>query len=148
MNIDIQKIVKTITRKNRGLQDPQLIYPARDWAIGMVGTLAVVCGALGFSVWQYQSYTNLSLDEEVVLSMIPYKTTQVEEALVRYRQLVTIHDEIVTKAEIIISTEDENGTESEDEGGVENDTENTDEAVLDINYNPAPETSTNPNLSI
>jgi hypothetical protein len=95
MNIDIKSIVKTIMRRNRGLQDPQLIYPARDWAIGMVGALVIVCGALVFSVIQYQSYTNLSLDEEMVLTMVPYRTAQVEQALERYRALETEHRVII-----------------------------------------------------
>ncbi len=105
MNIDIQKITKTIMRKNRGLQDPQLIYPARDWAIGMMGTLVIVCVAVGYSVLQYRSYTNLSLDEEVVLTMIPYRTALVEQALVRYRALSATHNEIISDTSRIVAEE-------------------------------------------
>ncbi len=105
MNIDIQKITKTIMRKNRGLQDPQLIHSDRDWALGMMGTLTIVCIAVAFSVWQYYSYTNLSLDEEVILDMIPYKTVQVEKALSQYRDLSATHDEIISDTSGIVVEE-------------------------------------------
>lgn len=119
MNIDIKKIAKTISRKNRGLQDPQLIYPARDWALGMVGTLLLIVLAVAFTTWQYHSYTNLSLDEEVVLAMVPYRTEQVEQALVRFRTLSLVHNEIISATSTVSVNEDaEEG--NEDGGGVEN----------------------------
>lgn len=92
-------------RKNRGLQDPQLIHSDRDWALGMMGTLTIVCIAVAFSVWQYYSYTNLSLDEEVILDMIPYKTVQVEKALSQYRDLSATHDEIISDTSGIVVEE-------------------------------------------
>lgn len=114
MNIDIKKITKTIMRKNRGLQDPQLIYPARDWAIGMMGTLVIVCVAVGYSVLQYRSYTNLSLDEEVVLTMIPYRTALVEQALVRYRALSATHNEIISATSNVVIEAEDTVKENED----------------------------------
>lgn len=106
MNIDIQKITKTIMRKNSGLQDPQLIHPERDWAIGMVGTLIFLGSAVVFNVWQYHSYTKLSLDEEVILDMVPYKTAQVENALKQYRALSATHNKIISDTSTIVVEED------------------------------------------
>lgn len=95
MNIDINKITKTIIRKNRGLEDPQLIHPARDWSIGIVSTLVVVCLAVGWSVWQYYSYTNLTFDEATMVTMVPYRANQVEEAIARYQARSDIHRAII-----------------------------------------------------
>jgi len=118
MNIDIKNIVKTIARKKQGLQDPQLIYPARDWAIGMVGTLGIVCFAVAFCVIQYHSYTNMSLDEEVILTMVPYRTAQVEKALVKYRTIEATHLGIISTAEGIGSEDEVTEEGLVEDGGV------------------------------
>jgi len=152
MNIDVKKITKTIMRKNRGLQDPQLVHPARDWAVGIVGTLVVFCIALGFSVWQYLSYTNLSLGEEVVLDMIPYKTEQVDESLLLYRDLSNTHAQIITKADTSTSTV--SGVGIDDGSGVDNNevtesdqsTERED-SILEVQNNNEADSSP-PNLAI
>ncbi|MFN3188199.1 MAG: hypothetical protein ACK42D_01480 [Candidatus Paceibacteria bacterium] len=127
MNIDIQQIVKTITRKNKGLQDPQLIYPARDWGVGMIGTLVIICAAVVFSIWQYHSYTNLSLDEEVVLAMISYRAVQVEEALTRYRALSVTHAEIISINGSPALAEEEDS----EEGYGENDSAEEEDVFID-----------------
>lgn len=111
MNIDIKKITKTIIRKNRGLRDPQLIYPARDWAVGMMGTLVIISLAVAFSIWQYRSYTNLALDEKAVLDMISYRTVQVEQALIKYRDLASIHNEIISDTNINVAEEEDEAEE-------------------------------------
>lgn len=85
MNIDIKSIVKTISRKQRGLEDPRLVYPMRDWVIGVIGSLVIIFGTLLFSIFDYKSYTNLSPDDEIILAMIPYHTDQVEEAITKYQ---------------------------------------------------------------
>jgi len=91
MNIDIGQITKTITRKQRGLEDPVLIHPARDWAIGMVGTLVLILGAVLFSVIEYRAYTDVSLSDEVVQTMVPYRAAQVEQAITKYQARAAAH---------------------------------------------------------
>lgn len=105
MNIDVKNIVKTISRKQRGLQDPQLIYPDRDWVVGMVGTLFILCLAVVFCVIQYKSYTNPLLDEEAVSALVPYKTAIVEQALVKYKEQAELHTQIVASSTVELSDE-------------------------------------------
>lgn len=118
MDFDIKKILKTIVRKNKGLRDPQLIHPARDWAIGVVGALIMLLGAVLFSVGQYYSYTSLPLDEEVVLDMVSYNTVLVEKALVKYRDLSTVHEDVIIGANSLDTEEQTKTIEGiNDDGG-------------------------------
>jgi hypothetical protein len=109
MNIDITSITKSIARKKRGLEDPQLINPSRDWAIGIIGTLVLIFGATIFSVVQYQRYTDLSMDEEVVVSLVPYRAAVVEQAIEKYSARAAAHSAIlqsVSEAETVgVSTD-------------------------------------------
>lgn len=91
MNIDITRITQTITRKQRGLEDPQLINPARDWAIGIIGVLVLVFGATIFSIIEYRTYTDLSLDEAVVQTLVPYRAAVVEQAISKYQAQAEAH---------------------------------------------------------
>lgn len=135
MNIDIKHIAKTITRKKQGLQDPQLIYPERDWAIGVVGTLVVILAALGFSVWQYQSYTDMSHDEAVESTMVPYRAAQVEQALTEYRAKAATHAVIIAVPGSNNSNVGEDGNEEDED----NEEKNISGATTE---NPNPGTST------
>jgi len=109
MNIDIKSIAKTIIRKNQGIQDPQLIYPARDWAVGVVGMLVTISIAVAWTVWQYRSYTNVSLDEEIIPTMLPYRTLDVEQAIAKYQVVETNHKKIIEAATVSLSRSFENG---------------------------------------
>jgi hypothetical protein len=95
MNIDIKQIARTIARKEQGLVDPQLVYPARDWALTILITLTLIVGAVVFSVVEYRSYTNVGLNEEVVMTMVPYRAALVEQAIAKYQARAEEHARII-----------------------------------------------------
>jgi hypothetical protein len=93
---DITKMVQHVLRRSRGVSDPQIMHPMREWVTGIGITVAgVVCGAvLAGSLYVY--YDDRS-DElvEAPETLIQYKAAVVAEALETYRMKQARYDELV-----------------------------------------------------
>ncbi len=83
----ITKMVQHIVRRNRGLSDPQIMHPMREWLVGIVVTMLVgVIGSVS-AAFLYHSYDELRGTEIAIVSTsTPYKIKVVDKALAEYRQ--------------------------------------------------------------
>ncbi len=83
---DISKMVKHIMRRNRGVVDPQIMHPMREWVIGIVITLIGMLGGSILAASLYQYY-DAKMDTEVAVAatVVPYDAAVVEAALSQYR---------------------------------------------------------------
>jgi hypothetical protein len=94
MSFDINAIVRTIKRKDKGLRDPQLIFPDRDWFIGVVVTVLIVVSGGALSVYQYWRYTTVDFEVESDVTLVPYRAAQVAAALEKYQAKLQLHSEL------------------------------------------------------
>ncbi len=91
-------MVQHIVRRNRGVSDPQIMHPMREWLIGIIATVIVgVFGSIS-AAFLYHSYDVLRGTEiAVVATSTPYKTKVVERALVEYREKRENYDVLLNK---------------------------------------------------
>jgi hypothetical protein len=80
---EFKKMAKKILKSDRGVQNPKLMHPAREWGIGVLSGLLVLAASAAWSANTYVSYrnnaniNNSSVDSEVII----YRALQVETAL-------------------------------------------------------------------
>lgn len=83
--VDILRMVKNVYRHSRGLPPRRLIYPAREWGLGLCATALLL---VGVSVASAYLYTTLNNIEETIqpanVATVRYQSTAVEQALDRY----------------------------------------------------------------
>jgi hypothetical protein len=85
MNKHIDNIVKSIARRRKGLSDPHIMHPEREWTIGILLALIVFVLSATWSLTVYLENRNASADassEEQSESMV-YRETMVKQALTR-----------------------------------------------------------------
>jgi len=94
----ITQMVQHIVRRNRGLSDPQIMHPMREWLIGIVVTGVVgIIGSVAAALL-YHSYNELRGTEiAVVASSTPYKVKIVDAALAEFRQKRERYDVLLDK---------------------------------------------------
>lgn len=94
----ITQMVQHIVRRNRGLSDPQIMHPMREWLIGIVVTGVVgIIGSVAAALL-YHSYSELRGTEiAVVATSTPYKVKIVDAALAEYRQKRKSYDALLDK---------------------------------------------------
>lgn len=82
---DILKMVRRVHRASAGAPPRRMIYPLREWAIGVVGAMVlvlVICVASGLTYW-YLSGLDARIDP-VVPTTVRYNETTVARALEAY----------------------------------------------------------------
>ena len=82
---DITKMVAHIVRRDKGIADPQLMHPTREWFWGL--TIATVLVLLGswFCVYIYNAYTQIMHTEISVSELaVPYQAATIAEAITVY----------------------------------------------------------------
>ncbi len=109
---DITKMVAHIIRRDKGIADPQLMHPTREWFIGLgITTLIVLFGSWFcwyiYSVYSQTISSELSVNEPVV----PYQAASIAEAIKIYEGKQLKYSEILGKTldaeAVIISTSTE-----------------------------------------
>jgi hypothetical protein len=85
MNKQIENIIKSINRQRRGLRDPQIMHPEREWLIGMVLALSIFVLTATWSMTVYLKNRNAStqIEAEQQSESVVYRETMVAEALAR-----------------------------------------------------------------
>jgi hypothetical protein len=92
---DITKMVQHVVRRNRGVADPQIMHPMREWVTGIgVTALGVLAGSI-LAAWLY-TYYQAKTDEVIAVTEtpIPYNATLVAEALSIYRSKLEAYNAV------------------------------------------------------
>jgi hypothetical protein len=104
---DITKMVQHIVRRNRGVADPQIMHPMREWVIGISVTLVgVFIGAVfAASLYSFYDAKNDSIIT-VTETVVPYNAVVVEEALTDYRLKKSAYEAVggIFPTEVIATT--------------------------------------------
>jgi hypothetical protein len=82
---DIVQMVKRVHRESRGLPPRRLIYPAREWAIGVVLTIGIILIVCAVSGYTYLYLTDIQTRiEPVTPTTVRYQEQTVARALELY----------------------------------------------------------------
>ncbi len=84
---DITKMVQHVVRRKRGIADPQIMHPMREWVIGIGVAAAVVTAGSVLAATLYNYYDE-KRDTIITVSetLVPYNAALIESALTQYRQ--------------------------------------------------------------
>lgn len=76
------EMAKKVFRHERGLRDPHIMHPEREWLIGLLVMVLVFAISAGWSAQVYLKNKNVSAEEPVVNGgEAVYREPQVKEAL-------------------------------------------------------------------
>lgn len=79
---DISDITKKIIRRSKGISDPRIMHPVRDWWLGiMAGCLTVLVGGVYLWILHQSYYETTFISESVQQSQIPYPAELVDQAV-------------------------------------------------------------------
>lgn len=82
---EITKIAKKILNSNKQLKNPQLMYPEREWSIGMVVSIFIFVGTAYWSANTYSAYQNISTNQvDDSQTNVSYRDTLVKAALEKF----------------------------------------------------------------
>jgi hypothetical protein len=98
----IKQMVEHVSRRSRGVEDREFMYPMREWALGMaVTTVVVMVGAL-FSYRFYSGAVDL-VDTRVtpVAPNVPYDAQKISEAIHKYQDKDKTYQSLVNNTEAI-----------------------------------------------
>lgn len=109
---DIKKMVAHIMRRDKGIADPQLMHPTREWFIGLgIATLIVLLGSW-FCWFIYSSYAQTIVSELPVSEpVVPYQAASIAEAIKIFESKQIKFSEILGKTPdveaVVVSTSTE-----------------------------------------
>jgi hypothetical protein len=106
---DILAMVRHVTRHSRGVRDPQIVHPMREWMLG-VGFVAigVLVGGL-YSFMVYNRTLSDQLEQPIVaVPRAPYQATVVEQALTKYGDRRAQYDAILDRTPAPVPVEIDN----------------------------------------
>jgi hypothetical protein len=85
MSKQIDNLLKSISRHKRGLRDPQIMHPGRDWLIGIAFALTIFILSAIWSTTVYLKNRNASaqIEFEQQSEAVIYRESMVTEALGR-----------------------------------------------------------------
>jgi len=83
---EFKKMAKKILKSDRGVQNPKLMHPAREWAVGILIGLIIIAASGAWSSNTYISYrTNSDINSNTSeKEIVVYRASQVEAALKTY----------------------------------------------------------------
>ena len=92
---DIIKMVRHIVRRDKGISDPKIMHPMREWGGGLlVSLLAIVVGG-SVSASQFMTYSQDQKNQAgVTESTVLYKAALVESALKLHNEKISIYENI------------------------------------------------------
>jgi hypothetical protein len=131
----IEEMARKVFKHERGLVDPQIMHPTREWLVGLVVMILVFAAIAAWSAQTYLENRNISVDSVSAsdIDSTTYREAQVEEAL---RMIVdreaelqnllgvapatpTVSEEIKTTSTTTTTTTSTTTIEAEEELGVE-----------------------------
>jgi hypothetical protein len=133
---EFKKMAKDIFKVSKGIQNPQLVHPRREWFIGLFIGLIILGSTIVWSGNRYLFYRNLAVSENVSGKQdIPvYRETLVKEALNSYSERNNEYERLTKRSpvesvkEVVVEPEESQVSSTEEtevEEEVENETRST-----------------------
>ncbi|MBP6924679.1 MAG: hypothetical protein KBC62_04485, partial [Candidatus Pacebacteria bacterium] len=99
MNKHIEDIIKSINRHKKGLRDPQIMHPEREWGIGIFLAVLIFILSATWSLSLYIENRNAAahMQTEEQPESVVYRESQVEEALARLGERTTVLTSLLPK---------------------------------------------------
>lgn len=93
---DITKMVAHIIRRDRGMADPLIMHPTREWFVGLgITTLIVLLGSW-FCWYIYTEYSQtINTAVSVTEPVVPYQAATIAEAITIYENKQIKYSEIL-----------------------------------------------------
>lgn len=86
-NKDIFKeIVKKLDRQKKGLRDPRIMHPEREWLLGIAVMIFVFLGSAYWSAQTYLKNRNVTSEEIVSDENVTYRDAIVRDVLQRFNK--------------------------------------------------------------
>lgn len=107
------QVAKRVRRTGRGLRDPQLMHPNREWGIGLLVAVLIFTISAVWSAQTYMKYKDASINlvEPVTENMQVYRAAMIDAALEKFSERQAAN-ELFTKrvaAERVMNEEAEEG---------------------------------------
>jgi hypothetical protein len=79
---DLLRMVKSVLQHRRGARDVEMMYPAREWGIGLIGgiLMLVIGGFLSYQAYERIQATSNAVPA-VVTPAVPYEAATIEKAI-------------------------------------------------------------------
>ncbi len=108
MNKHIEDIIKSINRHKKGLRDPQIMHPEREWGIGIFLAVLIFILSATWSLSLYIENRNAAahMQTEEQPESVVYRESQVEEALARLKERTTTLNSLLPRADEIVEIEE------------------------------------------
>lgn len=104
---DILAMVRHVTRHSRGVRDPQIVHPMREWIIGVGFVLVgVMVGGLYSFVVYNRTLSDQAEQPIVPVAMVPYQAMIVERALDVYGDRRAQYDAILGTTPVPVPTDE------------------------------------------
>ena len=99
---DITKMVKHITRRDKGKVDSNIMHPIREWALGLlVHGILVLCGVI-FSIALYRVYhDSLETEVSIISTTIPFQPSLVADTIHWYENERESYEAMLGKSSFI-----------------------------------------------
>jgi len=96
------QVVRSITKADHGLRDPQLIHPSREWGIGLTVALLLFIAGTVWSVQIYQTFKSATVQDISLTEgeTVVYRASLVEAALTAYDERVATHTQFLKNIEL------------------------------------------------
>lgn len=89
---------KKMMRRHRGLRDPQIIHPRRDWITGVFIAFGCFIGVAWWSSATYLHYSSMTISDSVELTDTTsvYKEAQVKSALQLFAERTETYQQLLS----------------------------------------------------
>ncbi len=97
----IKQMVEHVARRSRGVEDRELMYPMREWALGMaIATAVVLVGALVSYHFYSEAIDLAGTRVTPVAPDVPYDAQKISDAIHKYQDKDKIYQSIVNNTEV------------------------------------------------
>jgi len=93
-------IAKKILKSHKGLKDPRIMHPEREWVVGLVVSVVIFATVATWSYFVYLKYQNLSTDnnDEQSTETVVYNEALMKSALQEFSSRRKHYEELLAES--------------------------------------------------
>lgn len=113
---EIIQIVKHLGKRERGVPDRRLMHPNREWSLGVIVWIVLVCAGGAYAFLVFEKYSDISVESEMVeVDQLRYKRTDAIAAIELYSAKEIEYQNLVGSNNVPVpDVEPESDDENED----------------------------------